>query len=77
MGGILEMNRTPEQKQALNDLCFKLPRKNNKVFQAWYYSRNECDLICVQMKRQEPRYLNLKEIPFNEIEKKVEEFLNE
>lgn len=71
------MNRTEEQKQALNDLCAKLPRKHAKVFQAWYYSRSECDLICVQMKREQPRYLNIKEIPFNEIEKKVEEFLNE
>lgn len=71
------MNRTEEQKQVLNDLCAKLPRKCNQVFQAWYYSRNECDLICIQMKRQQPRYLNLKEIPFNEIEESVMAFLNE
>lgn len=69
------MNRPIADIEAIRAMCNKLPRKYQQIAQAWYYVNDTADLICVQPKRQAPRYLNIKGIPFAVIESKIDEFL--
>lgn len=59
----------------LTSLCQRLPRKHDNVFQAWFYERNGYEMICVQLKRQQPRYLAVTNMPLSSILTKLEEML--
>lgn len=71
------MNRTIGEVQSIRDLCAKLPRKNKNVFQAWYWAHGGSEMICVQQRLAEPKYLNITAIPTEEIESRVKRFLEE
>ena len=67
------MNRV----ETCNSICSKLPRKFKNVFQAWYWAHNGSEMICIQQRIAEPKYFNITNVPTQELESRVEKFLEE
>ncbi len=64
-----------ERAEILKKFCDSLPRKHNRVFKSWYYEHNGYEMICVQMKREVPRYLPITNMPVETIKEKIDEMV--